>query len=212
MTTYTPAYKQNPNNQCANSLSIGPPPGSIMAYFAGGDSVNGINSDPDGWIICDGVPRMNGNDGRYNYLNSLGIGQLNMNTYTYTPPDLRGAFLRGAKRGDTTKYGNEAPNVRSSQPHATQTHTHGVNDPGHGHTFVIGYDGGLPGFGTFFRVNNTSARGQYDSNITDQKAIINPLIQFRDNITNITIQPSTTYVNANETRPYNFGVNWIMKL
>ena len=96
MATYTPAYKQNPNNQSTNPLSIGPPPGSIMAYFAGGDSANGSSSDPDGWIICDGVPRTNGNDGRYNYLSALGIGSLN--GYTYTPPDLRGAFLRGAKR------------------------------------------------------------------------------------------------------------------
>jgi hypothetical protein len=57
----------------------------------------------------------------------MGIGTGNANSYT--PPDYRGAFLRGSNKGTAnatagTTYGSRAPDLKNSQNHMTETHTH----------------------------------------------------------------------------------------
>lgn len=69
-----------------NQHSAIPPVGSIMAYAG--------TTDPDGWVICDGVPRTE-MDGRYNELISLGIGTGTANI-NYIPPNLKNQFLKGS--------------------------------------------------------------------------------------------------------------------
>lgn len=130
-------------------------------------------SDPDGWVICDGVQRTNGSDGKYNNLiaASIGTGTVNGN---YTPPDYKGAFLRGASGTGT----NIGPAVNVSQEESIKSHTHNLaqhwvygTQQGGGREFLVAVSGGA--IGTLF----------------------------------------TSYsAGSTETRPYNFGVNWIIKL
>ena len=42
------------------------PTGTVCSYLG--------TTDPAGWVICDGIARTNNTDGKYNSLNSLGIG------------------------------------------------------------------------------------------------------------------------------------------
>lgn len=220
MTTYTPAYKQMPNSACSTQLSLAPPPGSIMAYFGGGNTAGA--SDPEGWVIADGTARSNAGDGRYNFIaNELKIGTIGGTNYT--PPDLRGAFLRGGKRGATTSYGSFASDMPAngqpvSQTHATQTHNHGINDPGHKHIldpFNDNFDtvGGTPGDDNFGLANSALNDTDANTRMSEWHAPRPKLYDWiRNNTTGITINNSNTSVDANETRPYNFVVNWIIKL
>ena len=65
--------------------NYGSPPGSVISYLG--------TNDITGWIICDGVTRSNNSDGKYNILNSMGIGSGGSNTSNYTPPNLKNRFL-----------------------------------------------------------------------------------------------------------------------
>lgn len=121
-----------------------------------------------------------------------------MNSGNYTPPDYRGAFLRGAGT-NPTKSGYAGATVGSFQTHATQTHNHSITDPGHTHGIII----------------NQSI---FSSSIFDTQGGAGIRLaavgtqQTVGAFTGITINNSTTYVDSNETRPYNYGVNWIIKL
>ena len=188
-------YKANvTTNGATASVSIAPPR-SITAFLG--------TIDPDGWVICNGVQRTNGSDGRYNNLvaASIGTGTANGN---YTPPDYRGAFLRGAGT-NPNKSGYAGATVGSSQDHATQTHNHDITDPGHKHT--------VNGTGSSNALSGTKSSWNNDPTAF--------LVDYMNKgFTGITIKDSETIIvnsiqrltDPNETRPYNFGVNWIIKL
>ena len=150
-------------------VSIAPPPGSIMAFLGA--------TDPDGWIICNATVRTDGADGRYNNLIAMGIGSGTANATNYTPPDYRGAFLRGT--GNPAANANYAgPGVNVSQTDAVSSST-SINT-----TWLYGTQAGsginmLVTQGTGGGVPNTQ---------------------------------STVVSSVPETRPYNYGVNWILKL
>ena len=259
-------------------ISITPPTGSITAYLG--------NTDPDGWVICDGITR-NVSDSRYTNLYNMGIGTGNANVYT--PPDYRGAFLRGSNKGTsannaTTTYGSLAPNLNTTQNHMTETHSHtassgnqsayhthtgttanqnanhthtgtpsnqtanhshtgttGGMSSNHYHTWndkVVNNSGGsgsgLAGAdndnnlnATFDRAGvsdpagdhthtaTTASNGEHTHTLTiNNDGIHNHSItigQDGDHSHSVTIDNSTTN-NGAETRPYNFGVNWILKI
>jgi microcystin-dependent protein len=176
-----------------NYVSIAPPIGSIVAYT--------VSTSPDGWLICDGsgVSRL-----VYASLfevigTTFGSGD---GSGTFNLPNYQGAFLRGT--GTNGVY--SGPALNSSQNHATQTHTHAassvVTDPGHTHTQTTINDdfnnsgANPPGFAS------DSAGSRTWSNISTSTTGITVAT---------TIANSTTNVNVNETRPYNFGVYWIIK-
>jgi hypothetical protein len=168
--------------------------------------------DPDGWVICNGAQRTNGSDGKYNNLIAASIGSWTANTANYTPPDYRGAFLRGTgTNGTDTTYSGGS--VGTKQLHATQKHTHSVTDNGHKHTLIVGWDGAINDRVTTFFQTRTYNRGQYTS-----PGYPNPesSISMENAYSNITVNASTNsdnfISNDNETRPYNYGVNWIIKL
>lgn len=104
-------------------ISVTPPPGSLAAYYTSGE--------PSGWIICDGVQRTNGSDGRYNNLINLKIGSGTLNS-NYTPPNLRAMFLRGT--GTNGSY--TGPSVLSQQTDAIISHAHSFtyNDASRGNS------------------------------------------------------------------------------
>jgi microcystin-dependent protein len=187
------------SNFTINYVPIAPPIGSITAYT--------LAISPPGWLICDGTEVS-----RVTYASlfavigtTFGTGN---NTTTFNIPNYQGAFLRGT--GTNGSY--SGPALNTSQTHATQTHTHiassVVTDPGHTHS-------------------QTSQNDNYDNDAgNDFSGGANPSFARRDfgskNWTNInlnttgvtvatTIANNTTFIDANETRPYNFGVYWIIK-
>jgi hypothetical protein len=163
-------------NSNAN-YSIVVPAGTIAAYLG--------TSDPTGWVIMDGVARTNNSDGRYNRLAALGVGSGGTGTASYTPPNGKGAFLRG--------LGTSSAALKAFQDDELESHKHNVNDPGHGHTTTYGftsYTGGT----TPSRTGDTGS-GAGSSGVTSST-------------TGITLNSS----GGTETRPYNVSVNWIIKL
>jgi len=162
---------------------ISPPTGSITAYLG--------TADPPGWVIMNGVARTNNADGRYNALNALGIGTGGSGTSTYTPPDYRGVFLRGNGAAPNADHTSAA--LGQYQSDAYLTHNHGVNDPGHRHTTSSRYE-----IFDSVGVSNTTGGAGNSSGSN----------QVNSSTTGISIKNT----GGTETRPFNYAVNWILKL
>jgi len=137
---------------------------------------------------------------------TFGIGD---GVNTFKLPDYRGAFLRGA---GTPLVNNQyvGPALNNTQLHATQTHNHGatsnVTDPGHDH-IQRAYNDNYDHSGATGQLNPAWAKA--DSTLEQTYANINSRITGVTVTT--TVDNSTLSVNPNETRPYNFGINWIIK-
>jgi hypothetical protein len=193
MSTYETAF-------IYNNHSVMPPPGSVAAFL-------GVVDPGDGWIICNGIQRTDGSDGRYNTLLALGIGS-GTNNSNYTPPNLQGAFLRSTGTDSTGNY--VGPSLKATQAHATQTHNHSSSisiggDPNHYHFFNTYNDD--------FN-NSRQAEGKKAFSIGDSGGTVSWTSQIGYTgitIANNTLRQSAFLTSANETRPYNFGVNWIIK-
>jgi microcystin-dependent protein len=134
-----------------SDFSITYPVGTIVSYM-------GI-TDPDGWIICDGVTRTGG-AGRYAALKDILNASLGVSSNTQdsvTPPDLRSRFLYGktdkntvasALAGSSTvtlslenmpSHKHDITASQSSHNHIiTETpHTHTATQTAHTHTNTI---------------------------------------------------------------------------
>ncbi len=114
---------------------------SIPAFFPTGIicPYGGI-TDPSGWVICDGNPRINENN-KYNNLSNMNFGIINGSNYT--PPDLTTVTMKGKSVSTTllnytgntnnnkiTLTNNQMPSHShsSSIDSHTNTHTHTYSD------------------------------------------------------------------------------------
>lgn len=224
MTTIKTALNYNANSLFTGYSVIG----SITAYLG--------NTDPIGWVICDGQVRTNNTDGKYNALAVMGIGTGGTGTTTYTPPDLRGAFLRGDGKGTaastlSTGYGSYAATLKSSQSDSMQTHTHGGNtDKGngalsvgtHNHYFQTNNDdwncSGLGGqvYGAFYDCRDGPLKDWGTDRIgtarrADNDAVQNTGVTDSGHTHTASTSSNPSSGGGNESRPYNFSVNWIMR-
>jgi microcystin-dependent protein len=116
--------------------------------------------------------------------------------------------------------------------HTQNDHTHtattALNDPGHAHTQTtvnddynnFGGTGGIPPGFTIDGDNTTSTKNWNNINtaytgITATTSVVATAATNNTNTTGITVTTtignSTTNANPNETRPYNYGVYWIIK-
>ena len=180
----------------------GPPAGAISAYLG--------TTDPDGWIICDGVQRTNGSDGRYNRLITAGIGSGTANS-TYTPPNLKGQFLYGSSTtssvngtGGASSVTLTTANLPAHNHTATDsghTHANTLTDPGHVHQQNSSDDGGRSD-GTTAQSNNTYTQTGFNTNsattgitITNASATANITIGNTGSGTSFSILPTYTTVN-----------------
>lgn len=182
-----------------NYVPIAPPIGSITAYT--------VAASPPGWLICDGAAVS-----RLTYASlfavvgtTFGTGN---NSTTFNLPNYQGAFLRGT--GANGNY--SGPLLNQSQTHATQTHNHTassvVTDPGHVHSQTTINDDFNNTGGNNFPVGSNPSFGAYDSGNRTWKNINSAVT---DITVATTVANNTTFIDANETRPYNFGVYWIIK-
>ena len=180
-------------------LSAMYPAGALMSYV--GSSIN----DPDGWVICNGATRGN-TDNKYNNLITLGIGSGTIGV-NYTPPNLQGAFLRGTGTDSTSTY--SGPSLKAFQEQQIINHGHSFGN--HAHTTV---DSTTDCYGLAVTGKNT-AKG-FDSTVNEYN-IKNTWLKLNEATTTsvqLTAEPYSVRnpTGGNETRPYNYGVNWILKL
>lgn len=178
-----------------------PPPGSVMAFLG--------TIEPDGWIIANGNQRTNGSDGRYDNLIALQIGSSTGSSYT--PPDLKGAFLRGAGTPNNSNYltYQGSTTVGGIQSDQNKPHNHNINRAKfrHGHTY------GDVG------VNTGTHQLVYDANVQSKQnfnIITSQTYDLQRNVADAFVAQEfvTTELSSDsgETRPYNYSVNWIIKL
>jgi microcystin-dependent protein len=173
--------------------------------------------EPDGWIFANGIQRTNGSDGRYDSLLVLNIGT--GNKPNYTPPDLKGAFLRGAGTPNNNTYSTYqgATTVGGIQPDQNKTHNHLINRSKfrHGHTYwdralnVSTHDLVFSGQNVSKRKFNVLS-GEPNSDTptqsySDQQRYVADAFAAEEYV-------DTTSEGGTETRPYNYSVNWIIKL
>ena len=208
--SYVPAYKQDVNGV---QLSATPPPCSIMAFLG--------TIDPDGWVICDGVQRSN-SDGRYNNLIAQSIGSVNSSMYT--PPNYKGAFLRGTGEGSGEYSIYSGNNINIPQhmkiidhAHGSAAHSHTV--PAHNHFSVAS------AYGARYALQsdgNDTIGGDRDFtanevNLVNGKTNLNYTLTstegpFTASGTSVTTNSTSSVYIGSEICPYNYGVNWIIKL
>lgn len=196
-----------------NYINIAPPVGSIMAYTCA--------NTPDGWLLCDGSTyTITSYPGLFDAIHHTFDNYTNTDL-SFNVPDYRGAFLRGTGRNDSVNGGHYAgPLLNAAQGHATQTHSHtalsGVNDPGHVHAQTsLNDDYNFTGYEDNAGTNYGYNTGTIPSVARCDSGGSRTWNNINDHVTNIsvstTVDPSTTNVDTNETRPYNYGVWWIIK-
>lgn len=164
----------------------GVPTGTVVAYIG--------TTAPTGWMFCDGTPIPN--TPYYANLKAM-LGNAT------TTPGLKAMFLRGAGIGN----GKTGPNLMQGQQDTLGTHNHGVNinttsNGSHSHTTNFYNDdynnsgnGTANGTGLIRDGGNgytlsTSAAANHTHNVSG----------------------NTSNTGDAETRPINWGVNWIIKI
>lgn len=162
----------------------GVPTGSIMPYIG--------TLAPIGWALCDGAALPT--DGSAAALIAL-VGN---NT-----PNLQGMFLRGT--GTSPVNGEAGPALKASQQDGFESHLHDkgtlVNstDGEHVHDWIYGREGDDSGSG--------GSAEEFTFKNGPTLNVMKPA-----GIHSHTISGSTAGTGTNETRPVNYGVNYIIKL
>lgn len=168
----------------------GVPTGSIMPYVG--------TVAPAGWLICDGsaIPSGTFSDN----LKAL-LGSNNT-------PDLRAMFLRGAGTGNS----KTGPAINTIQQEDLKPHLHGVEintnttgDHDHGSSDRSG------------RVLNINAQYTIISTDNNSGAVAEPNLVYTSPIPSDgahahNVKGNTFNTGGTETRPINYGVNYIIKL
>lgn len=175
----------------AVSASNGVPTGSIMPFIG--------TVAPRGWILCDGraLP------GTATELIALLGGST-------TAPDLRGMFIRGT--GISPVNAQAGPTLQSTQQDALKSHLHAsgtlVNSAvgNHTHAFTDYYYSEHQGG------SNPDNQSGSDGSDNDNTRISISNTTAADGAHNHTISGSTATTGDTETRPVNYGVNYIIKL
>jgi hypothetical protein len=219
------------------------PIGSIYGYIG--------TSDPAGWVIADGQVR-NNTSGIYNNISNMGIGSISGTNYT--PPNYKGAFLRGVGTSPIDLLYSGAATVNTAQSMGIQPHSHTITDPGHDHATsqfahnhsiseTNGHTHGITDNGHSHVMAGTTTARRYNANASDDTParsaagetgtattnvlLFNALagITINDATSNVSINSGSTQItsttnvitvtsgyNNTETRPFNYSVNWIIKI
>lgn len=164
----------------------GVPTGSIMPFIG--------TVAPNGWLLCDGSTFVI-DDYTANLKALLGSN---------TTPNLSGMFLRGT---GTASNGKKGPDLKAVQPEDIGTHLHGVNisttsNGSHTHTMTfLNDDYSGTGSGNS-GLENDSADPSRAHTLTTEAAGSHTH----------TVSGNTANNSGLETRPINYGVNYIIKI
>ena len=178
--------------------SNGVPTGSIMPYIGA--------EAPEGWVICDGRVL---SDPETQALRDL-LGGNNA-------PNLQGMFLRGT--GESPVNNEDGPALMTTQGDGNKEHSHGpgnlsTNSTGnHSHTTQF-YNDDYNGSGGGDTTHSGLQRGlEDDVNPTGSISIRTDLpTTTTGNHSHLVNSGSTSISGIAETRPVNYGVNYIIKL
>jgi hypothetical protein len=187
------------------------PVGTILAY------IGSSTDDPPGWVIANGSERTNGgSDLRYSGLRGLSIGS--GTDASYTPPNLQAMFLRGIGSQTFSNIQYTGSTYKSTVSHQLLQHTHTTPAlSAHGHTQNRTATGGSSGTNLFGlgAVTTSSTGSVTSSTATDTESYEVNLKE----VIGLIIKPATPTVTVTgvdqattETRPFNYGVVWIIKL
>ena len=128
MSTLLNAFLYNNNSYLETSIiSVG-----TIAPYVG-------TSDPNGWIICDGITRTS-TDNRYADLATL-LNNINNvttnNSNSVTPPNLIDRFLLGANSTNKSTTGGRSSVTLNVNNLPSHNHTITISDPGHDHNIPM---------------------------------------------------------------------------
>jgi hypothetical protein len=164
----------------------GVPTGTVVAYIG--------TAAPTGWLICDGSPIPN--TPYYANLKAM-LGNAT------TTPALQAMFLRGAGAGN----GKVGPAVMGAQFDSFQSHNHGVNinttsNGSHSHTTNYYNDD----------YNNSGNGTPLGDGLIRDGGPVHTLSTSTAANHNHNVNGNTNSSGDTETRPINWGVNWIIKI
>ncbi|RZS92453.1 phage tail protein [Aquimarina brevivitae] len=171
----------------AISANNGVPTGSIMPFIG--------TTAPEGWVLCNGQS-LTSVPGAANLIILLGSNNA---------PNLQGMFLRGT---GTSPVNNEAgPSLMATQDDAFESHNHPndlsiVNDGNHTHDSSFGTQ----------RFDNDDNDGPGDGYVRPGNGTENIVVTSQDGSHSHNINGGVLATGNNETRPVNYGVNYIIKL
>lgn len=169
----------------AKSAENGVPTGTIVA-FAGAEA-----NVPKGWVLCDGRD-LNTVNGSKNLRDLIG---------TYAP-DLRGMFLRGT--GTSPVNGQNGPALRATQTDALKSHNHPDD-------FSIASDGShTHGYSDYHMDENNDSGDYPDGDGTG--GVDQGRTTGSGGAHSHTLNGGVLNFGDTETRPVNYGVNYIIKL
>lgn len=164
----------------------GVPTGSIMPFIG--------TVAPKGWLLCNGST----------FVDNTYTANLKALLGSNTTPNLSGMFLRGT---GTASNGKKGPDLKAVQPEDIGTHLHGVNisttsNGSHTHTMTFlndDYNGGSSGNSG---LENDSSDPSRAHTLTTEAAGSHTH----------TVSGNTANNSGLETRPINYGVNYIIKI
>lgn len=171
----------------AVSASNGVPTGTIMPYVG--------TTAPRGWALCNGSTLPTSATA----LRALLGGS--------STPDLRGMFLRGAGASSTYNL-NEGPSLKTVQTDAIKLHLHAISlttseDGQHRHSKVTNDQASTDGDGAI-AWNNTDGEWENDATVYTDPAGLHTH--------SVNGNSANNTGGIHETRPINYGVNYIIKL
>jgi hypothetical protein len=179
----------------AIAANNGVPTGSIMPFI-------GIAA-PEGWALCNGAALPTSA--------TVLIAMVGANA-----PNLQGMFLRGT--GTSTANNQPGPALKSTQLDAIKSHLHNSGslvtstNGSHNHQSVKEINGTtITGSNLLVSYTGTNTSVQLDPNPSQLNILEGFLIPSDGNHTH-TISGSTNSTGDSETRPVNYGVNYIIKL
>jgi hypothetical protein len=187
---YNQTFQYTPYAHFSKKAGNGVPTGSIMPYT--GDLA------PEGWVFCKGTD-LRIIDGTAALIAIVGN----------FAPDLQGTFLRGT--GISPTNGEAGPGLRMPQGDDNKSHDHAATLTGgttstgaHGHYYqdYYWYDGG--------KDNNYAVPG--GDEVGERRSIQRYTTSTGTHNHNVSVSGTTAKRGGLETRPVNYGVNYIIKL
>ena len=185
------------------------PAGMVMAWNS---TVTPVVA-PTGWFICNGdqVSRTTYSALFTAISTFYGTGD---GLTTFNLPNYQGAFLRGTgnqqKTYNSTLITYIGPSVgQNGQSHATQVHNHGITDNGHFHT-TKAIDTG-PYYGGDGNKDGTTSQGSTQTAAASAQTGYDTNSAYTGIAVNNSASSGGTITDATETRPFNYGINWVIK-
>jgi len=176
----------NPTTSSLNIL----PAGMIMAWVS--------SNPPTGWLICNGNEYNAQTEPKYQALYNIIFNTFGgTNNTNFKVPNYQGAFLRGtgnqSKTYNSTTITYAGPAVdNTGQSHATQTHSHGIT--------------GSVSFGASNTITGTGMTALSTNNYNGTSNSLNSSLAISNSSSS-----GGTITDTNETRPFNYGVYWVIK-